>query len=81
MFTLKQAAAESQTSVKTLRRLIKAGRLKAIDFGTRGRHDYRVTPDALVLMVARHAFEAPVTLPLRRRRSSVRPVSSILPRV
>lgn len=78
--TLKQAAVESQSSVKTLRRLIKAGRLKAVDFGTGGRADYRVTLDAMVQMLARHAFEAPVRQP-RRRRFSSPALESYLPRV
>src|SRR5260221_2157784 len=36
LLTLEQAAAEAQTSVKTLRRLIAAGRLDFVDYGTKG---------------------------------------------
>ena len=37
LLTLPQAAKAAQVSAKTIRRLVQAGRLKASDFGTRGR--------------------------------------------
>lgn len=78
LLTLKQAAAEAQTSVKTLRRLIQAGRLKAIDYGTKGgRHDYRVAPEALANVLPAPEPQARV----RRRRSVAPALQSFLPRV
>lgn len=47
LLTEDQAAGLAGVSKKTLRRLIKSGRLQAKDYGTGSRHNYRIDPTAL----------------------------------
>jgi len=42
-----EAASRAGCSARTIRRLIKSGRLEATDYGTGKHHNYRIAPDAL----------------------------------
>ena len=72
LLTEAQAAHAAGVSTKTIRRLIKQGRLRAADYGTAGHHLFRIHPSNLVIVKAGPAGdggdEAP-TPPGRRARA------------
>jgi len=80
LLTESQAAAAAQVDKRTIRRLIKTGRLRAVDFGSGKRHHYRINLTEL------HAVQPvvekrPITPPPHRRRRprSVASLAAYLP--
>lgn len=76
LLTLEQAAKEANVSQRTLRRLIKGGRLKAQDFGAGGKGKnkvWRISPEALLDLLPSQLVLENVTrlsaAPRRGRRS------------
>jgi excisionase family DNA binding protein len=80
--TESQVAEEVQVSKKTVRRLIKAGKLSAANFGTKDRPLYRINPDDLA-DVGQVANPADHATPCRRHHRQQLPTSarSYMPRV
>jgi excisionase family DNA binding protein len=74
LLTEMQAAREVQVDRRTIRRLIRDGRLRALDFGSGKRHRYRIDPvDLRALGTQRERDHSPLTTPpspaaSRRRR-------------
>ena len=86
LLTESQAAREAQVDKRTLRRLILAGRLRASDFGTRGRRFFRIDPDDLKKVLSQPSVSATPTPPLppsrrRRRAASSSSLAAFLPSV
>jgi hypothetical protein len=81
LLTVEQAAAEAQVSVKTIRRRIAEGRLKAENYGSAKRADWRIAPESL------SSIQPPVAEPTpprlrggrRRRQSSSASARQFLP--
>ncbi len=74
LLTIEQAAEVANVSTRTLRRLIKGGRLKAQDFGTGKRNKaWRITPEALLDLIPSAMLAQNLTqlsaAPRRGRRS------------
>jgi excisionase family DNA binding protein len=63
LLTEEQAAELAHCSARTIRRLIRAGRLDATDYGTGKHHNYRISPSALARL------NDPQPKPARQRRS------------
>ena len=69
MLTEQEAAERVKVSPRTIRRLIQAGRLEAVNFATgRERARYRIHPDALARVTPP---AEPAEAPRRRRRRPV----------
>jgi excisionase family DNA binding protein len=88
LLTEAQAAKLAGISQKTIRRLIKSGRLPAKDYGSGSKHLYRIAPDDLHLIEstepARANGTAPTSQPRQRsRRRSASPAGPVgrFPRV
>lgn len=82
LYTIKEAAREAQVSEKTIRRLVMAGRLLALDYGTKGQRNLRIPKEALLAVVVPLAIaEAKGTPPRARRRRSRQAASSGRPSV
>jgi hypothetical protein len=77
LLTLKQAETAAGTSGKTLRRLIQAGRLHAVDYGTKGgRHEWRISREALA-SVKPAAQDENADTPARARRRRISTPGSV----
>ena len=74
-----QAAHAAGVSRKTIRRLIRQGRLRACDYGTAGHRLYRIHPADLTLISPAMAEDLePITPPGRRSRARrSRPAASL----
>lgn len=70
LMTEKEAAEFCKVSRATIRRLIKAGRLKAVSLGTGKRPLYRIDPASLLEIAAE---PKPIVIPRARRRRAVTP--------
>jgi excisionase family DNA binding protein len=73
--SLSDAAKALGLSVKSVRRLIKSGRLSAVDSGTGKRKHYRIAADALAAIQNPAAAVEPIKLP-RQRRATAQPARS-----
>lgn len=68
LLTEEQAAQLAGVSRKTIRKLIKAGRLQAVDLGCRNKHHYRIKAESLATIQS-PAADAPV-VPRHSRRAT-----------
>jgi excisionase family DNA binding protein len=85
-----QAARRAGVSQKTIRRCIKRGELQAVDYGSGGKHLYRIAPAALEALnkpaepMTPNAIVSSATPPRRRRhnrQSLSTDLTAYLPRV
>jgi excisionase family DNA binding protein len=83
LLTEEQAAQQVGVSRKQISKLIKSGRLEAADYGTKGKHLYRIKPEALAALSAPQKLTPTQPRHRRRRRCSVATsgVRQWLPRV
>ena len=86
MLTESEAAALLKIDRRTLRRLIDAGRLAAIDVGSGGRRRYRIASVAIENITSRTqsvvVIDHPFSLPRRlRSRPSAASLESFLPSI
>jgi excisionase family DNA binding protein len=84
LFTEAQAAKKAGVSTKTIRKLIKAGRLEAVDYGTKGRHHYRIKAESLAAINQPAPKPLPIPRQSRRRsnqQSATAALSDLFPRV
>jgi excisionase family DNA binding protein len=82
LLTVEEAAVAAKVSVKTIRRRIAEGRLKAENYGTAKRADWRIAPEALADLkptVEPAAEIKPPRLRGGRRRQSASGSSQYLP--
>lgn len=77
LLTEVEYAQVAKISVKTVRRLINAGRLLVEDYGTATRHNYRIDSEARPIPATTQDASPAAHLPRRRRRSSPASSSSI----
>ena len=68
MYTVSEAADYLKISTDSVVRAIASGRLVAVDHGTRERHCYRITEQALADYLAAITFKPPTPKPPRTNR-------------
>lgn len=71
LLTEEQAAKEAGVSRDTISKLIKAGRLRATDYGTGKRHTWRIDPADLTTIEPAASPDGGVGRRRRRRQSAV----------
>lgn len=76
LLTELQAAREAQVDRRTIRRLIRDGRLRALDFGSGRRHHYRIDPADLRGLASQPNLSPATTPPPPRQRHHRRAASS-----
>lgn len=82
LLTEAEAAAIAKVSKKTIRRLIVAGRLPAVDYGSGRHHNYRINPEDLLRVQSPPTTDVPAAseiVPRQRRHTRGRTLTEYLP--